>query len=139
MIVLATAASPQADPVSTCRAAHADDAVAHIACLEEALRSQSTAPPAGLGSDQVQSRERARSGVAERVTVQIVSVAYDAVEKGTFRTSNGQVWRETEVTPKRYRLSTAREYKARIERGAFGGYRMYVDGVKWMLKIERLE
>ena len=53
--------------------------------------------------------------------------------------ADGQVWRETEKTPERQRLEPARKYTARIEPGKVGGYRMYVDGERRMLKVERVK
>jgi len=58
---------------------------------------------------------------------------------GVFRLDNGQVWRETEKSPRHKRLQPDQQYRVRIERAKIGKYRMYVDGVRWMFKIERLK
>lgn len=92
-----------------------------------------------MGLDQVKQRERARGEGIDPVKVRIVSVAYDGRQRGVFRTEDGHVWRETESIERRPRLSAAKQYAARIERGKMGGYRMYVDGIRWMFKVERLE
>lgn len=140
LLVLASAAPAPAEAVERCRAAHAADPAAHIACLEDALRNRGKPQPAEeIGQDQIKARERASADVVETVQIQIVSVEYDARGRGTLRTAEGQVWRETELIDRRPRLSTTQEYKARIERGMLGGYRLYVDGVRWMYKVERLE
>lgn len=146
LLVLAASVAASADPVTACRAAHADDPAAHIACLEAALRREEprqSAPPelSGLGSDRLEAREQERGGKRENVPefVQVVAVEYDMRERGIFRTSEGQVWRQTEVSPRSKRLSTQGTYSARIERGKFGGYRMHIEGVRGMLKVERLE
>jgi hypothetical protein len=89
--------------------------------------------------EQVEARERTREDGPKPVAIQIVSVSYDARERGTFRTADGQIWRETETLDRRPRLSASKQYAARIERGVVGGYRMYVDGIRWMYKVERLE
>lgn len=149
-----------ADPIATCRAAHADDPAAHIACLESALRTAGAAPamapvsavaatseptaaavtpPAGLGAEQAKARQRTADAPPERVDVRIVSVRYTASGLGLFGMADGQVWLETVATPERHHLKPGREYAARIERGKVGGYRMYVEGVKWMHKVERLK
>jgi len=129
-----------ADPVSTCREAHSGEPAAHIACLEEALRRAGAAPAsASIGAEQIEARARSRDPERQQQAVQLVSVSYDARERGVFRTADGQLWREVEVTPERLRLAPGKEYAARIERGTFGGYRMHVDGVRWMMKVERLE
>ena len=149
----ATAALAGVDPAAACRQAHADDPPAHIACLEAALRGHvhgeaptAEAPaaaadqPEGLGSEQVVQTERARSDAPpEQVAVTIVSVTYNSQELGVFRLADGQIWRETEKTPQHQRLAPGRQYEARIERGKLGGYRMYVEGVRRMMKIERLQ
>lgn len=154
LLALATAAAAEDhEAIARCGAAHAADPAARIACLEDALRghkpplvpapSAPPAPPAppppAIGQDQLEERERARSGKSAAATVKIVSASYDGSGAGTFRTAEGQVWRETELTPGRLHLKPGQEYSGRIERTALGGYRLYVDGVKWMMKVERLE
>jgi len=138
IFVLASAAAPEA--IERCRAAHSGDSTAHIACLETALRNQQTAvAEEEIGLDQVKARERARSDEIELIHIEIVSIAYDSRGRGVFRTTSGQVWQETETIERRPRLSPAKTHIARIEHGKFGGYRMYVDGIRWMFKVERLE
>jgi len=144
LIFVLASTPPPAAAVERCRAAHQADPTLHIACLEAALQGQPAAKPASnpaveIGMDQVQARERASADAPQLVAVQIVGVSYDARERGTFRTADGQVWRETELLERRPRLSTSKQYTARIERGVVGGYRMYVDGIRWMYKVERLE
>jgi hypothetical protein len=92
--------------------------------------------PTGLGADQVRSRTRTS---AEPVQVTIVAVSYNAAGLGTFRMADGQVWRETVASPERRRLKPGREYPARIEVGRVGGFRLFVEGVRWMKTVERLE
>jgi hypothetical protein len=165
-------ASAATDPIAACRAAHAGDSAAHIACLEGALRASGAAPaaaakadraspvavapvaavpvsgttaaapapgPTGLGAEQAAARQRAPDAAPEQVAVRIVSVTYNAGGLGIFRLADGQVWRETVAAPPRHQLDAGREYAARIERGKVGGYRLYIDGVKWMFKVERLQ
>lgn len=147
IFVLASTPLP-AEAIERCRATHQADPALHIACLEAALQGQPAAKPAAkpaanpaveIGMDQVQARERASADAPQLVAVQIVGVSYDARERGTFKTADGQVWRETELLERRPRLSSSKQYTARIERGVVGGYRMYVDGIRWMYKVERLE
>lgn len=97
------------------------------------------AQPPGFGVEQVRARQPVGDASPEKAAVRIASVAYNARGRGTFTMADGQVWRETETTPERHRLPPDREYAARIEPGRFGGYRMYVDGVRWMYKVERLK
>jgi len=169
-------ASAHADPITDCRAAHAGNSAAHIACLEDALRATGTAsapkmpaakaapvaevpaavpaataaatavpaaavtpPPAGLGAEQAKARQRSPDAAMEQAAVRIVAVRYTASGLGLFSMADGQVWLETVATPERHHLEPGREYTARIERGKVGGYRMYVEGVKWMHKVERLK
>jgi hypothetical protein len=170
---VAAVASASSDPISACRAEHAGNDAAHIACLENALRAVGAAPqtvvagpaamapaapaapaaaaavasgaalatpaPTGLGAEQAKARQRSYDTPAEQVSVRIVAATYDAAGFGVFRTADGQVWRETVASPERHHLDPKREYDARIERGKVGGYRMYVDGIKWMHKVERLK
>lgn len=143
LILCGFPALAEIDPVQACRDAHADDPQAHIACLEAALagRAAAAAPaaatePTGLGADQVRSRAQTS---AEPVQVTIVAVSYNAAGLGTFRMADGQVWRETTPSPERRRLKPGREYPARIEVGRVGGFRLFVEGVRWMKTVERLE
>ena len=159
---LAATAAAAPDPIDACRDAHAGDSAAHIACLEQALRAAGvsqtrgalpsvTAPaavpaaaavvpqPSGLGAEQAKARQRVPDQPLEQVEVRVVSVGYNSSGLGVFTLADGQVWRETVATPERHRLHAGREYAGRIERGTLGGYRMYLDGVKWMFKVERLK
>jgi hypothetical protein len=155
LLVAALPAAAGDDAVARCRDAHPADPAAHIRCLEEALQGPAvpatvtppaavTAPTAAtaLGVEQAEARKRAADPVAAAAataTVRIVDVRYDAADLGTFRMADGQVWRETVATPARLHLKPGREYDAEIERGVVGGYRMRVDGVRWLHKVERLE
>lgn len=153
LAVVAASASAGTDPADACRAAHASDPSAHIACLESALRAPcgaesptesptvtATDQPSGLGSDQLLQKERIKDDApAEQADFLIVSATYNAQDLGVFRLDNGQVWRETEKSPTNKRLKPDQPYQVRIERAKIGKYRMYVDGVRWMFKIERLK
>jgi hypothetical protein len=146
-LLLAASVPPNgADAVVACRQAHATDPASHIACLEEALRRNDTAPapaepktkaPATLGSEQLHDQRPAE--YHEPVSVQITAATYGVDGRGVFQMSDGQVWRETETTPAGQRLSSNKSYSGRIERGKFRGYRMYVDGMRRMIKVERLK
>jgi len=147
MASLAQAAGP--DPAQQCRQAHAADPQAHIACLEQALKAYSTSTPEQnasaeaatvLGSEQVQQKQRASGKVVEQPeTVRIVESRYNSAELGFFKLDNGQIWGETEESPYHLRLKPSQTYVAVIERGTLGGYRMYVEGIKRMLKVERIK
>jgi hypothetical protein len=126
-MALGAAAAPASDPVAECRAAHADDPPAHIACLERALRAGAEE----LGAKPPEERVR-------EVVVEIVAASY-ASGFGVFELADGQVWRETEKTPEQLRLKSGTRYRARIERGTVGGYRMYIDGVRRMIKVKRVK
>lgn len=97
------------------------------------------AGPTGLGAEQAKARQKPLDAPPESVAVRIVSTAYNAAGLGIFRMDDGQVWRETTPTPARHHLDPQREYAARIEKSRIGGYRLYVDGVRWMHKVERLQ
>lgn len=162
-LLLACGAARAADPVADCRRAHESDPAAHIACLERALHDRGASPapqaaatpkgvetaaasqaaaaalPEGLGAEQAKARQRMREEVpVEQATVRIVGVRYDAAGLGHFTLADGQQWKETVATPTRLQLEPGRPYEARIERSRIGGYRMYVEGVRWMHKVERI-
>ena len=151
MIYLAAVAAAFAstDPAATCRSAYADDPPAHIACLEAALNKPCSADsitgtaedqPTGLGSDQILQKQRAKADApVEQATFLIVAATYNAQGLGVFRLDNDQVWRETDKSPRNKWLKPDQQYQARIERAKIGGYRMYVEGVRWMFKVERLK
>jgi hypothetical protein len=157
LLVAALPAAADDDAITRCRAAHAADPAAHIRCLEQALQgpavpaaatvpiATATAPAAAtataeLGVEQAQARQRAAepAAAAETAAVRIVEVRYNTAGLGVFRMADGQVWQETVATPERLHLQPGKEYDASIVRGSIGGYRMHVDGVRWMHKIERL-
>lgn len=164
LLAAVPAARAAADPIAACRAAHGADPAAHIACLEDALRSQMPAKPAvapaasaataaavvppgaappaqptGLGAEQAKARQKPLDAAPERAEVRIVTSGYNADGLGTFRMADGQVWRETTPAPKRHKLKPNQEYAARIESSKLGGYRLYVEGKTWMYKVERLK
>jgi hypothetical protein len=140
LLILALGSQGTAPPaIERCRSAHAGDAAAHIACLENALRSRSADVDEQVGLDQVKQRERDRGEGPPPAKVRIVSIGYDSRGFGTFRMADGQVWRETEANKRRPELAPGGQYDARIEHGRVGGYRMYVDGIRWMYKVQRLE
>lgn len=168
-LVFAAAAEAATDgpgAIAACREAHESDPNDHIACLERALLARDTAPAAGtssmaappqsaptrpapapesateaagLGAEQVAARRRDAGVPAPTAAVRIVSASYGAHGLGTFRMEDGQVWRETERTPDRYRIASDRQYTGRIVKGTLVGYRMYLDGVRWMYKVERVQ
>lgn len=93
--------------------------------------------PSGMGAEQVRAAED--DAADEELVLHIVGTSYNSRGLGTFRTEEGQVWRETTPSPERRRLEPDEQYTARIVRSKFGGYRMHVDGVKWMKTVERIE
>lgn len=97
------------------------------------------APVSGLGAEQVRDLQTTDDSEPEEVEVSILSSTYNALGIGTFRMADGQVWRETMASPERKRLKPDREYKARIKRSIVGGYRMHVEGVRWMMTVERIQ
>lgn len=146
-LLLAAAVPPNgADAVAACRLAHATDPAVHIACLEEALNRSGTKPsaevqktnvPAGLGSENLRDQRPAEHD--EPVSVQITAATYGVDGRGVFQMADGQVWRETETTPANQRLSPNKPYAGRIERGTLRGYRMHIDGIRRMIKVERIK
>lgn len=147
------------DPVQACRDQHPEEAEAHIACLESAvtelLGKHANQPgsgqgiaskeppenenPTGLGAEQLRAAPTPEEAAIDSEQVRIISARYNAEGIGTFRMENGQVWRETMAAPKRWRLAANSEYEARIERGTLGGYRLYVDGIRGMLTVRRIQ
>lgn len=135
----AVGAAPQTAAAAPAAMAAAAVPATAAATAPAAPAAAATPAPTGLGAEQAKARQRTYDTPVEQVTVRIVSATYDAAGLGVFRTADGQVWRETVASPERHHLRANREYDARIERGKVGGYRMYVDGIKWMHKVERLK
>lgn len=131
----ATTASSDVDPVVACRTAHGSDPAAHIDCLERALNARNPK----LGAEQVRTARREAEDNPKQVEVQIASVSYSDDGRGLFQMTDGQLWSETERSPKGLRLNPGQQYSARIQRGTLGGYRMHVDGMRRMIKVERLK
>ncbi len=137
--VLAHSAADPGTAIADCRARHADNPPEHIACLERELRAAVAAPheraQAGLGAEQV--RAKRPQNTVDEASVQIENVSYGFDGMGVFRMADGQVWKATESTPRELRLDPGKSYPARIERGALGGYRMYVNGMPRMIRVTR--
>jgi hypothetical protein len=92
-----------------------------------------------LGADQLQQARRSRGEDGDQaVAIEIVAVEYGAEQLATVTLADGQQWRETSVTPRAKRLVAGRKYRGRIERGAVGGYRLYVEGIRNMYTVRRL-
>lgn len=163
LTLAAPAAAQTDDPVAACRAAHASDQQARIACLETAIaRMQGRVAEAQQQATQAQQqaavaeervaaaesgrptwsipgfRARERAAEPEAVTVQLVRIRYGRDGHGFFTTSEGQVWRETVAAPTRRRLDPERTYEAVIDRGFMGGFRMNIEGITWEYKVEPL-
>jgi len=165
-VAMATApALATTDPIAVCRAEHSHDAGAYTRCLEAALRAvrdhdhaepeagtardagpesetsvdtdSSIAEPSGLGAEQV--RDTARESEEQEVSVVIVGTSYNHAGLGTFRLADGQVWRETTPSPRRRHLDPETQYAGRIVRGKVSGYRLHVEGVRWMKTVKRIE
>ncbi|HLT91260.1 MAG TPA: hypothetical protein VKZ85_09970 [Woeseiaceae bacterium] len=134
---------PVPDAVAACRARHGDDTGAYVRCLEQALAEIVPCDPAAPAADEARTIAPGAEQLVENrereVAVRIVDVSYDARGFGTFRMEDGQVWRETTAAPERKRLAAGRPYTGRIVRGTLGGYRLHVDGVRWMMKVQRIE
>jgi len=143
LLCAAGAHSSTPDPVAACRAQHAEQPPAHIACLERELRARSDAPreeavaQPSLGAEQIRSSRPEES--IERVMVEIENVTYGFDGFGQFRLTDGQIWKASESTPREQRLESGKRYTARIQRGKMGGYRMYIEGVRRMIKVRRVE
>lgn len=153
------------DPAALCREAHGGNAEERIACLEDAIAALldgrpvgaladtgQEAPadansPSGLGAEQVVARQRARGERPDEPekprqteTVRITEVAYTEAGRAIFIMDDGQIWRESEIAGAHsQRIPANRQYSAEIRKSLFGGYRMNIDGVTRMVKVERLK
>ena len=134
------------DPADDCAARHGGDSDAHIACLVAALRAGEggtvEAPPpratAGLGTEQIRQAQPDKGKADREVPVRIVQASYDRAGIGTYRTEDGQVWKETMPSPAHRRLAADKPYTGRIVRGLLGGYRLHVDGIRHMKTVKRI-
>jgi hypothetical protein len=103
---------------------------AEILAIAAAQDTTSTGQPAARES----TREPAEESKA--LPVDIIAAAYDSTGRGRFTTSTGTIWREIVPTPARQRLREGRRYTGSIALGIFGGYRLELDGVPRILKVE---
>jgi len=138
--VLAHSAADPSAAIAECRARYVEQPSEHIACLESELRAiggaRQEAPKPSLGDEQVRTK-RPEETVAQ-ATVEIENVTYGFDGRGLFRMTDGQVWKAVESTPPEQRLEPGRSYSARIERGNLGGYKMYVEGARRMIRVTRM-
>lgn len=73
------------------------------------------------------------------LAVEVVAAVYDATGRGRFTTATGTVWREVVPAPADQRLRPGRRYRGTITLGIFSGYRMQLEGVPRILKVEPSE
>lgn len=163
LVVPAAAQQAGADPIATCRAAHAADPAARITCLESAIarmqgqvqeaeqQAATAQQQAATAQQQAAAAQSSRPGWSipgfraseraaepEEVRVQITRVRYGRDGYGLFTTADGQVWRETVTAPERRWLEADEApYEATIHRSILG-FRMNVDGIRWEYKVEPL-
>ena len=134
------AAGTHAAEAAATDASAVEAAAAGAAAVADEAPIQATKPAAtGMGAEQVRDPGQQADGKKEKVLVRIIGTSYDARGIGTFRTEDGQVWRETMPSPERHRLAPDEQYSGRIERSLFGGYRLYVEGKRWMITVKRIE
>lgn len=77
--------------------------------------------------------------VPQPLAVEVVAAVYDATGRGRFTTATGTVWREVVPAPADQRLRPGRRYRGTITLGIFSGYRMQLEGVPRILKVEPAE
>ncbi len=95
----------------------------------------SAAPAAATGVAGASDADRAPQPLA----VEVVAAVYDATGRGRFTTATGTVWREVVPAPADQRLRPGRRYRGTITLGIFSGYRMQLEGVPRILKVEPAE
>lgn len=78
---------------------------------------------------------REKKGI-ETLTVQIVSATLGRSGKWTFRTSDGQIWRQ--VNAKRVRFSK-QNFEAEISKAPLAGFYFRVPGKKLRLRVKRIK
>lgn len=93
------------------------------------------APAAATGVAGASDADRAPQPLA----VEVVAAVYDATGRGRFTTATGTVWREVVPAPADQRLRPGRRYRGTITLGIFSGYRMQLEGVPRILKVEPAE
>lgn len=71
--------------------------------------------------------------------VEVVAAVYDSTGRGRFTTASGTVWREVVPAPSDQRLRPGRRYRGTITLGLFSGYRMQLEGVPRILKVEPVD
>ena len=70
------------------------------------------------------------------LAVEIVEATYDTSGRGRFTTATGTVWREVVPAPADQRLKPGRRYRGTVTLGAISGYRMALEGVPRILKVQ---
>jgi uncharacterized protein YggE len=113
-----------------------------IAAAKENQRGAATTPPSSTtiaaASNSASATVASVPAIASSsaVTVEIVAAIYDSTGRGRFTTAAGTLWREVVPTPLQQRLKNGRTYRGTITAGVFGGYRMEVEGIPRILKVE---
>jgi hypothetical protein len=101
-----------------------------------AIAAAPVATPSATSAAGPVSASEAEPSAPTAFQVDIVSAVYDATGRGRFTTATGTTWRETVPAPADQRLRSGRRYPGTITLGIFGGYRMQLEGVPRILKVE---
>ncbi len=105
-----------------------------------------TPPATGLGAEQVEAR-RAREAERENgvgrapeptLAAQIVDFAYTAGGQLVVVLDNGQAWGQIAGDTSEIDLAENERYTVEIERGAVSGYRLRINELRRIIRVERL-
>lgn len=107
-----------------------------IAAAKENQRAAATTVPSSAAVDKDSTSTSAAVESVPAVAVEIVAATYDSTGRGRFTTAAGTLWREVVPTPAQQRLKNGRTYRGSITAGIFGGYRMELEGIPRILKVE---
>lgn len=146
--VLAASAVQAGDDVAAaerCRAAESD--AARIACLEAALAEYSEAAAApqdeseaasGIGADQVEARNQTAADLEAARGLRVARYETVPYRRLLIELENGQVWLQIEGDTQRIRVDLTRNPTVDIEESGLGGYKLRLNEIGRIIRVERI-
>jgi len=107
------------------------------------VAERNDAKPAGIGADQVIARNQTREDILEDLEEErgLVVASYDIVpyERLLIRLENGQVWRQSRGDKQKIRVDLRRNQTVDITESSLGGYKLRLNEMRRMIRVERVK
>jgi pyruvate/2-oxoglutarate dehydrogenase complex dihydrolipoamide acyltransferase (E2) component len=150
-LLIAGSALAQDSVIERCRDEPSD--AARIACLEAALEKpaaapdaapepaaapETSAPPAAIGAEQVEARNRTGADLLSARGLPVAAYTTVPYRRLQVDLQNGQVWRQIEGDTQRIRVNLERNQTVDIEESGLGGYKLRLNEMSRTIRVERI-